>query len=593
MAKSELFQRLQFLASIFDEANGTEHSLSFKEETSLHQNLMSIGKMFGEQQQLQAAAFVHKIPYFDFTTWNVMHDQLVRICDPTMISGFNYVALDATDNVVVVACDKPLDPSFKSSLRRVIPQTHEYVLVTGPVEQIKALADRAKNTQKTNISKLGESVEINETVLSSVEKFSVIEEALTAEDIFQRFEKGGDHEVKASDLIRALLIQAHSQGASDIHIEPGIDIRSSFIVRYRIDGQCVTRGTFSMHLYPQLSTGIKQMSTGMDLSLRGVPQDGRIKILVRMPRGDGASENVQLDIRAACIPSGSSSEWEKFVFRILEGSKGLPSLREVAGDEQTLKLINEVLDLPNGLVLMTGPTGSGKTTTLARFVTEVNKPHYTIYTVEDPIEYQIPGITQTQVNMAKGLGFSDILRSHLRMDPDIILVGEIRDTETASIVLKAALTGHQVFSTLHTLDAAGAIPRLVDMGIENYLLADALSYVGAQRLAQRVCPECLQEETISREIRNKLPDGYQDITYFKGMGCSKCRNTGYRGRVTVLESLYVDRSVRDMISARAQIEQIRDYNKRYSGNLFEQAVKLASNRRTSLKEAFLLNVDLT
>lgn len=592
MAKSELFQRLQFLVSIFDEGAGTDHASSLKEDVSIHQNLITVGRIFGEAQQLQAAAFVHKIPYLDFTMWTVLHDQLIRHCDPTQITGFNYVAVDLLDNVVVVATDKPLDPSLKSSLRKAISSNYDYVLVTGPTEQIRALANRARETQRTNISKLGASVGISETVVSAAEKYSIVEEAISVEDLLKRFEKGGEQEAKASDLVRALLVQAHAQGASDIHIEPGQDMKSHFSVRYRIDGQCVTRGTFTMNLYPQFATGIKQMSSGMDLSLRGVPQDGRIKVLVRVPREGGISENVQLDIRVACIPSGITGEWEKFVFRILEGNKSLPSLRDILNDDETLKLVNDVLDMPNGLVLLTGPTGSGKTTTLARFITEVNKPQYSIYTVEDPIEYQLSNVTQTQVNTAKGLSFADILRSHLRMDPDIILVGEIRDQETASIVIKAALTGHQVFSTLHTLDAAGAIPRLIDMGIESYLLADALSYVAAQRLAQRICPDCLQEENISQEVREKLPTGYQQSTYYRGMGCTRCRNTGYRGRATILESLYVDRTIRDMISARTPIEQIRDYNKRYSGNLFEQAVKVASMRKTTLKEAFLLNVDI-
>lgn len=589
---SEPFQRLQFISTIFDEVNATQHASNLREDISLHQNLVSIGRLYGEKQQHQAAAYVHKIPFLDFTVWNVLHDQFVRICDPTAITGFHYAAIDVVDTVVVVACDKPLDPSFKSSLKKVVQSPYEFVLVTGSIEQIQMLSDRARATQRTNISSLGESVQIHENVISAVEKFSVAEEALTAEDIFHRFESSGGQEAKASDLVRALLMQAHSQGASDIHIEPGPDLRNPFKVRYRIDGQCVDRGSFSMNLYPQLATGIKQMSSGMDLSLRGVPQDGRIKIVVRTSNEDGTYANTQLDIRVACIPTGSGAEWEKFVFRILEGNKSLPTLQEIVHDDKTLKLVQEVLDLPNGLLLMTGPTGSGKTTTLARFVTEVNKPHYTIYTVEDPIEYQIPNVTQTQVNSAKHLHFTDILRSHLRMDPDIILVGEIRDAETASIVIKAALTGHQVFSTLHTLDAAGAIPRLIDMGVENYLLADALCYVAAQRLAQRICPHCMQEENVSREVRDKLPQAYRDSEFFRGMGCSKCRNLGYRGRATVLESLYVDRTVREMINTRAPIQEIRDYNKKYSGNLFEQAIQVATLKKTTLKEAFLLNVDV-
>jgi type II secretory ATPase GspE/PulE/Tfp pilus assembly ATPase PilB-like protein len=592
MSKTDLFPRLLFLSSVFDEADGSHYAETLREETSIHQNIAQVGKLYGDLRQHQAAAFVHKVPYIDFTTWNILHDQLVRFCDPTAIPGFNYTPVDITDNVIVIACDKPLDPSFKSALRRIIANNYEFVLVTGPLEQLVSLSEAARNTQKTNISQLGQSVQIHETVVTAAEKFSVADEALTAEDIFQRFEKSGGHEAKASDLVRALLMQAHSQGASDVHIEPGNDLKSNFTVRYRIDGQCINRGTFGMQLFPQLSTGIKQMSTGMDLSLRGVPQDGRIKIIVRTPTESGLSENIQLDIRVACVPTGSTAEWEKFVFRILEGSKGLPALQDILSDTDTLKLVNEVLDMPNGLVLITGPTGSGKTTTLARFVTEVNKPNYTIYTVEDPIEYQIGNVTQTQVNEAKGLKFADILRSHLRMDPDIILVGEIRDNETAGIVIKAALTGHQVFSTLHTLDAAGAIPRLIDMGVESYLLADALTYVAAQRLAQKICPHCTQPENVGKEVLEKLPKELRTATYYKGVGCQKCKNLGYRGRVTVIESLYVDHATRDMIARKAPIHEIREHNKAYSGNLFEQAVKIAAQKKTTLKEAFLLNVEV-
>jgi type II secretory ATPase GspE/PulE/Tfp pilus assembly ATPase PilB-like protein len=599
-SQNTVLSRLLYFVAVCDRLHKTSHYTQFQAKlaggVNLHQAVALVGQAYGKPATAQAQAFINKIPFLDLDQMEIAHEKLVQICDPTAIQGFQYAAVDVIDKVVVVVCDRPLDPSFKALIKKQLGDKYTPVIATASDTQIANLIAKARMVQKTTLGTLGASVRVHETVLQAAEKYAILEESLTEEDIFKRFE-GVDAKdsAKASDLVRALLIQAYKQGASDVHIEPGQDVRGIFKVRYRIDGKLVDRGAQSMQLYPQVSTGIKQMSLGMDLSLRDVPQDGRIKLSVRVAGQQGYADATQLDIRVGCIPQGSGSQtYEKFVFRILDGGKSLPTLVELIPYEDRLKMMTRVLDLPNGLVLMTGPTGSGKTTTLARFITEVNKPHYSIYSVEDPIEYVIPGVTQTQVKEERGLTFASILRSHLRLDPDIILVGEIRDNETAAIVIKAALTGHQVFSTLHTLDAVGAIPRLIDMGIEHYLLADALSYVGAQRLVQKICPDCMQPEPISQEVRDQLPEAYRNAEFFRGSGCASCRGTGYRGRVTVIEHLLVDPQVRRMIAEKSPLQEIRKYNQaHYSGSLFDEAVAVAAYKRTTLQEAFLLKADMT
>jgi general secretion pathway protein E len=287
----------------------------------------------------------------------------------------------------------------------------------------------------------------------------------------------------------------------------------------------------------------------MDIAEKRLPQDGRATVTV----GDRV-----IDLRIASLPG---SYGERIVLRLLDKSTRVYSLSEVGMDEDTQRRIRELIKLEHGLILLTGPTGSGKTTTLYAALQEINTRDRNVLTLEDPIEYDIEGISQTQINVKKGLTFASGLRNVLRQDPDIIMVGEIRDHETAVMAIQSALTGHLVFSTLHTNDAASAVTRLLDLGIEPYLVSSSLLAVLAQRLVRKVCENCASEKELTRDERAQLglsEESHAASFYRTGRGCGACRNTGFRGRVAICELLRVDESIRGRIQSRASASEIRD-----------------------------------
>lgn len=333
-------------------------------------------------------------------------------------------------------------------------------------------------------------------------------------------------------MVSMMLLEAMRQNASDIHLEPQ---EKTLRLRYRIDGELMEMPSPPKNLQPAIISRIKIMS-GMDIAERRVPQDGRIKIIAL---------GKQVDLRVNTLPTIFG---EKIVMRILDKSALFPNLDTLGLDEYALKSMKLGIAQPNGIILVTGPTGSGKTTTLYSCLMELNRPDVNIMTCEDPVEYQLPGINQVQINSYIGFTFAVALRSVLRQSPDIILVGEIRDTETAEIAIKAALTGHLVMSTLHTNDSSGAITRLIDMGIEPSLIASSLILAQAQRLLKKLCPACKKE---SHELPvDKLrsyginPEIFNGVTVYEPQGCPKCRNTGYKGRMAIMEILPVDKELR-------------------------------------------------
>ncbi len=336
-------------------------------------------------------------------------------------------------------------------------------------------------------------------------------------------------------LINSLMFEAVKKRASDIHIEP---FEKEVSVRYRIDGILYEIIKPPKRFQSSITSRIKVMA-GMNIAEKRLPQDGRIRIKI-------AGKDV--DIRTSVIPT---SFGERVVMRLLDRSSVLIGLNSIGLSEEKLKLINQLIKRSNGIVLVTGPTGSGKTTTLYSVLSVLNSPEVNILTIEDPVEYQINGIGQIQVNSKIDLTFANGLRSILRQDPDIVLVGEIRDKETAEIAVQASLTGHLVFSTLHTNDAAGGITRLIDMGIESFLVSSSVVAIAAQRLVRTICPVCKtaykpgDDELLEIGItRNSLKDG----VIYKGNGCGNCVNTGYKGRTGIYEILVIDDEIRSMIT---------------------------------------------
>ncbi len=347
-------------------------------------------------------------------------------------------------------------------------------------------------------------------------------------------------------LLNALLMQAVKEKASDIHIEP---YEKELEVRMRVDG--ILHGVLSPPKIIQdaLISRVKIMAN-LDIAEKRLPQDGRIRLLI------GARD---IDIRVSIIPT---SYGERAVLRLLDRRQGLIGLHEVGLDEADTRQLEYLLTRTNGIILVTGPTGSGKTTTLYAALNRIHTEEKNIITVEDPVEYQLKGVGQIHVNPRIGLTFASGLRSILRQDPDVIMVGEIRDYETAEIAIQASLTGHLVLSTLHTNDSVSAITRLIDMGVEPFLVASSLVAVLAQRLVRTVCPFCKEPSRANEEEAkyfSSLVTHPSDLILSKGKGCERCRESGYLGRTGIFELLHVDNEVRQMITARKDSQVMKDY----------------------------------
>ena len=345
-------------------------------------------------------------------------------------------------------------------------------------------------------------------------------------------------------MVNTIMVEALKTNASDIHFEA---MEKSSRLRYRIDGDLIERPAPPKALHNAVVSRIKILSN-LDIAEHRRPQDGRFKV---------KALRKEVDVRVSILPTVHG---EKVVMRILDKSNLAPGLAQLGLDEYAYKAMKYAIDQPHGIILVTGPTGSGKTTTLYSCLQDLNKPEVNIVTAEDPVEYELAGVNQCHVNVAQGLTFAGILRSVLRQDPDIVLVGEIRDGETADIAVKAALTGHLVLSTLHTNDACGVIARLFDMGIQPFMLASSLILAQAQRLYRRLCPFCKQPVTVNAELlaANKVdPAPFEGVEIFGPVGCQKCHNLGYKGRGAMMEVLPVSPKIRALIEKGGDAELLK------------------------------------
>jgi len=345
------------------------------------------------------------------------------------------------------------------------------------------------------------------------------------------------------NLTNMILLKSVQDGASDIHIEPQ---PGKFIVRIRIDGILYELMTPKIEMHPAVVSRLKVMAN-LDIAERRLPQDGRIQVNV---------EGRTIDLRFSSMPSHHG---EKVVLRILDKSQAILDINQLGFDEDLSKTFKENLTRPNGLILVCGPTGSGKTTTLYSAITMLNSPEKNIVTIEDPVEYQLTSINQVQVNDAIGLSFARILRHTLRQDPDILLVGEIRDRETAGIAIQASLTGHMVLSTIHTNDSPSSITRLLEMGIEPYLISSSLLACMAQRLVRRICPECSTPFYPPKSVISELGlDETKQIRFYRGKGCKPCYDSGFKGRVGIYELLEIDEGFQRLILENPSIDSLKD-----------------------------------
>ena len=373
--------------------------------------------------------------------------------------------------------------------------------------------------------------------------------------------------VKVVDL---MLTDALKARASDIHVEP---YEEAVRIRYRIDGALVEAFRLPKRHQSSLMTRLKIMSR-LDITENRLPQDGRFKV---------RTEGKEVDFRVSVLPISFGN---KIVLRILDRANLSNGLEQLGFLPDTLAVFRKAISRPYGLILMTGPTGSGKSTTLYSILSELNEPGRNILTVEDPVEYQLEGVTQVQVNPDISLTFAQALRAFLRQAPDVVLVGEIRDAETADIAIKASLTGQIVLSTLHTNDAASAITRLIDMGVDPFLLASSLIFVAAQRLCRQICPQCKmpdeRQDAWAAKLKIKLPAGKR---LYRGAGCSYCRRTGFRGRFAILEALLLDDALREMIITRRPLDEIRSYAQEHGmRTLHQEGLEHCFSGRTSVEE---------
>jgi type IV pilus assembly protein PilB len=365
----------------------------------------------------------------------------------------------------------------------------------------------------------------------------------TLEDVNLDQLAASSEEAPVIKLANLILVQAIKDRASDIHIEP---FEKMVRLRYRVDGGLLDVTPPPKQMQLALASRLKIMSS-LDIAERRLPQDGRMRVKV---------SGKDFDLRVSFLPTVHG---EKCVLRVLDKSNLSASLDKLGLDTDTFQQMKIAVDAPHGLILVTGPTGSGKTTTLYSALNELNSPTYNIVTVEDPVEFQVPGINQVPVKKEIGLTFANALRSILRQDPDIIMIGEIRDTETAEIAVESALTGHQVLSTMHCNDAPGAIARLDDMGIAPFLISSSVILACAQRLMRRICSHCKEPVTYTQKMYQDLnidPAFFDGITLYRGRGCERCKNSGYSGRLAIIEAMTVSDEIRKLVIARANTREM-------------------------------------
>ena len=462
------------------------------------------------------------------------------------------------DGTLLVATGAPLDPAAMSAISTRLVCPVDQVLV--PPLQIERYIDSISAVISTSEA-LDQLNEEGENTLFGVREGEIVE---------------GDVVNNPSvRLVDSIVKEAIPYRASDIHIEP---FEKTVKVRYRIDGDLQERAEFPAAAYSAIAARIKIMA-GMDIAERRIPQDGRINLVV------GGRE---YDFRISSLPTMYG---EKFVIRVLDRSAFRFTREDLGFTEAEGAVLDKMLSRPHGIILLTGPTGCGKSTTLYAFLKEINKPNVNIVTVEDPVEYVMGGINQTQVNPKANMTFAVALRSILRQDPDIIMVGEMRDEETAEIAVRAAITGHLVFSTLHTNDAPGSITRLEDMGVEDYLLADALVGAIAQRLVKRLCPACRKKSKTTQE-ETELLGLTEPTSIFRPQGCQFCNGTGYKGRIAVHEMMYINENMRAAIMQEKNLERLREIA-RENGmvTLFQSCRGLVLKGVTSIQELMGLTIE--
>jgi type IV pilus assembly protein PilB len=465
--------------------------------------------------------------------------EVVELVPRDMTHNHKVIPVSRLENKLFIAMADPLNVLAIDDVRRITK-----------LEISPLIASEKAITEKLNALDAAKSGSMEDIIQDAEKKRDADGEAETIESVKEAAEEVNLDQLAASSeeapvikLANLIVLQAIKDRASDIHLEP---FEKVMRLRYRIDGvlQDATPPPKQMQL--ALASRFKIMSN-LDIAERRMPQDGRMRVKV---------SGKDYDLRVSVLPTVHG---EKIVLRVLDKSNLSASIDKLGLDESTFKQFKSAIDAPHGLILVTGPTGSGKTTTLYSALNELNNPTWNIVTVEDPVEFQIPGINQVPTKKEIGLSFASALRSILRQDPDIIMIGEIRDTETAEIAIEAALTGHQVLSTMHCNDAPGAIARLDDMGIAPFLISSSVILSCAQRLMRRICSHCKEPLTYPPKMFEDLgidPGMFDGLQLYRGRGCDRCKNSGYVGRMAIIEVMTVSDQIRKLIIARSSTREM-------------------------------------
>ncbi len=473
------------------------------------------------------------IPHLRVESYEIPAEVLAEVPEG-IARRYHLIPVAKTGNSLTIAMSDPLNIVAVDDVRMLTG--HEIETVVSLDSEVKKAIDRYYAGKEVDMDDF-------EDILRDAEA-DLVTLAEDKEEIDISHLKEEGEQAPVIRLVNLTLVNAIKEGASDIHIEP---FEKILRIRYRIDGILSEAQPPPKSLQAAIVSRIKILSE-LDIAERRVPQDGRFRI-----RYAGR----EIDFRVSTLPTYFG---EKVVMRILDKGALTLDLNKLDFEEQPLQDFREALSRPNGIILITGPTGSGKTTTLYSALHLLNTEDVNIVTVEDPVEYELEGINQVQVKPEVGLTFAAGLRSILRQDPDIVMVGEIRDEETADVAVKAALTGHLVLSTLHTNDAPGAITRLIDMGMEPFLISSSMVLAAAQRLVRRTCPDCKQSYRVPQQVLERAQlhiEPGEEVVLAKGKGCKRCNDTGYKGRVALLEGLKVNEEIQDLIMASASTGDIK------------------------------------
>ncbi len=465
--------------------------------------------------------------------------EVAELLPRDLAHNYKVVPVSRLDNKLFLAMADPLNVLAIDDVKRITKMD-----VVPLIASERSIIDKLNNIDAAKSGSMEDIIDAAQRQAdddADADNLEVAKEAM--EDVNLDQLAASSEEAPVIKLANLILVQAIKDRASDIHIEP---FEKMVRLRYRVDGSLLDVTPPPKQMQLALASRLKIMSS-LDIAERRLPQDGRMRVKV------GGKD---YDLRVSFLPTVHG---EKCVLRVLDKSNLSASIDKLGLDSDTFQQFKQAVDAPHGLILVTGPTGSGKTTTLYSALNELNHPQYNIVTVEDPVEFQVPGINQVPVKKEIGLTFANSLRSILRQDPDIIMIGEIRDTETAEIAVESALTGHQVLSTMHCNDAPGAIARLDDMGIAPFLISSSVILACAQRLMRRICSHCKEPVTYPQKMYQDLnidASIFEGHTLHRGRGCERCKNSGYSGRLAIIEAMTITDEIRKLIIARANTREM-------------------------------------